>query len=198
MSKRSADARGVDMLAATGAGSRISSRRWLMRAIAAVLLLSLATGAPALAQGAPESDNGRFTFKEVPDGILRLDGRTGQVSLCSKVAEWACRMLADDRTALEEEIGRLLDENGALRKQLEARAPVPPETVPPRAPPPPPPTVAPPAPKQGERELNLPSDAEVTRMMAFLEKIWRRLLDMAQRTQRELDQERPGAQKNGI
>ena len=29
-------------------------------------------------------------------------------------------------------------------------------------------------------------------------KMWRRLLDMAQRTQRELEQERPGAQKNGI
>src|SRR5262252_9942469 len=124
-----------------------------MRAIAAVLLLALASGAPALAQGAPESDNGRFTFKEVPEGILRLDGRTGQVSLCSKVGEWACRSLADDRTALENEIGRLLDENAALRKQLEARAPVPPETVPPSAVTPPPPAVAPPPPpKQGERE----------------------------------------------
>ncbi|MBV8824726.1 MAG: hypothetical protein JO220_07065 [Hyphomicrobiales bacterium] len=169
-----------------------------MRAIAAVLLLSLATGAPALAEGAHENDNGRFTFKEVPDGMLRLDGRTGQVSLCSKVAEWACRTLADDRAALEEEIGRLLDENEALRKQLAARAPVPPETVPPNAAPPPPPAVAPAPPKQGERELNLPSDADVNRMMAFLEKMWRRLLDMAQRTQRELDQDRPRAQKNGI
>src|SRR5215468_5031381 len=104
-----------------------------MRAIVAVLLLGLAVGAPAVAQGAPESDNGRFTFKDVPDGILRLDGRTGHVSLCSKVSEWACRTLADDRAALENEIGRLLDENTALRKQLEARAPVPPETVPPSA-----------------------------------------------------------------
>src|SRR5215471_20157907 len=104
-----------------------------MRAIAAVLLLGLATGAPALAQGVPESENGRFTFKEVPDGVLRLDGRTGHVSLCSKVTEWACRTLADDRIALENEIGRLFDENAALRKQLEEarRAPVPPETVPP-------------------------------------------------------------------
>jgi len=169
-----------------------------MRAIAAVLLLGLATGAPALAEGAPESDNGRFTFKEVPDGILRLDGRTGHVSLCSKVTEWACRTLADDRTALENEIGRLLDENAALRKQLEARAPVPPETVPPSATTPPPPPVIAPTPKQGGREFNLPSDAEVNRMMAFLEKMWRRLLDMAQRTQRELDHDRPGAQKNGI
>jgi hypothetical protein len=171
-----------------------------MRAILAVLFLMLASGAPVLAQGAPESENGRFTFKEVPDGILRLDGRTGHVSLCRKVTEWACRTLADDRTALENEIGRLLDENAALRKQLEARAPVPAETVPPGPPTlKPPATVTPPLPpKQGEREFNLPSDAEVNRMMAFLEKMWRRLLDMAQRTQRELDHDRPGVQKNGI
>jgi hypothetical protein len=170
-----------------------------MRTIAAVLLLSLTAAAtPALAQRAGENDNGRFTFKEVPEGILRLDGRTGQVSLCSRVTEWACRTLADDRVALENEIGRLLDENAALRKQIEEarHAPVPPETVPPGAAPSPP-AAASPAPKQGERDLNLPSDADLNRMMAFLEKMWRRLLDMAQRTQRELEQDRPGAHKNG-
>jgi hypothetical protein len=170
-----------------------------MRAIAAVFLLGLVAGVtPAHAQRAPDSDNGRFTFKDVPDGILRLDSRTGQVSLCSRITEWACRTLADDRAALEREIGRLLDENAALRKQLEARAPVPPETVPPAPATPSPPAVAPTPPKRGERELNLPSDADVNRMMSFLEKIWRRLLDMAERTQRELDQDRPGVQKNRI
>ena len=62
-----------------------------MRTIAAVLLISLAAGVtPALAERPGESDNGRFTFKEVPEGILRLDGRTGQVSLCSRITEWAC------------------------------------------------------------------------------------------------------------
>jgi hypothetical protein len=186
-----------------------------MRAIAAVLLLGLAAGtAPAAAQGAPESDNGRFSFKEVPDGILRLDSRTGQVSLCGRITEWACRTLADDRAALESEIGRLLDENAALRKQLEAsRAPAPGETAPPAASVPNPPAaqstpnqqvapsapLAPPAaPKQSERELTLPSDADVNRMMSFLEKMWRRLLDMAQRTQRDFDQDHPNLHKNGI
>jgi len=170
-----------------------------MRAITAVLLLTLAAGiAPAAAERAADGDNGRFSFKDVPDGILRLDSRTGQVSLCSRVTEWACRTLADDREALEGEIAHLLDENAALRRQLEARPPVPPETVPPAASAPSPPAAAQPAPKQGERELTLPSDADVNRMMSFLEKMWRRLLDMAERTQRELDQDRPGVRKNGI
>jgi hypothetical protein len=171
-----------------------------MRMITAVLLLGLVAGlTPALAEGAGENDNGRFTFKEVPDGILRLDGRTGQVSLCSRITEWACRTLADDRVALENEIGRLFDENAALRKQLEEarHAPVPPETVPPSTATPTPPGATPPAGKPGERDLTLPSDADLNRVMAFLEKMWRRLLDMAQRTQREMEQERPGAHKNG-
>lgn len=172
-----------------------------MRAMAAVLLLVLAGAvAPVAAQRPDEGDNNRFTFKEVPEGILRLDGRTGQVSLCSRITEWACRTLADDRIALENEIGRLLDENALLRKQLEEarRAPVPPESVPPAAATPTPPPAASPAPKQGDRELTLPSDAEMNRMMAFLEKMWRRLLDMAQRTQREMEQDRSGVHKNGI
>jgi hypothetical protein len=190
-----------------------------MRMIAAVLLLGLAAGMPAAAQGAAEgSDNGRFTFKEVPDGLLRLDSRTGQVSLCSRISAWACRTLADDRVALENEIGRLLDENAALRKELEARGP--PSTGEPAAPNPqgapsgqsPPATQGPPnvlgtpnprgtpnpqaAPKRGERDFNLPSDVEVDRMMSFLEKMWRRLLDMTERTQRDFDQGHPRLHKN--
>jgi hypothetical protein len=180
-----------------------------MRIIAAVLLIGLAAGpVPAVAQGGADAgENGRFSFKEVPDGLLKLDSRTGQVSLCSRIgATWACRMLADDRAALESEIGRLFDENAALKKQLEARrAPAPgevgPQAVPrpegpaaPQAAPSPP---APPqaAPKSGERDLNLPSDRDLDRMMAFLEKMWRRLLDLAQRTQRDFDQGHPQQNK---
>ena len=168
-----------------------------MRLIAALLLVGLAAAAsPAAAQNPAEGDNGRFSFREVPDGMLRLDTRTGQVSLCSRVSEWACRTLADDRAALESEIGRLIDENAALRKQLEART-TPPAAAPGAANPPGAP--APQAePKRGDRDLNLPSDKDVDRMMAFLEKMWRRLLDMAQRTQRDLDKDNPDLHKNGI
>jgi hypothetical protein len=181
-----------------------------MRIIAAILLVGLAAGAPpAAAQSTDAGDSGRFSFKEVPDGLLRLDTRTGQVSLCSKVSEWACRTLADDRAALESEIGRLIDENAALRKQLEARAapqaspngpapvtPVlPPAATPPNGPPAPSPQAAP---KSGERDLTLPSDKDIDRMMAVLEKMWRRLLDMADRTRREFEQDHPNLHKNKI
>jgi len=163
-----------------------------MRMIAAVLLLGIAAGiAPAMAQGASEgSETGRYTFKDVPDGLLRLDSRTGQVSLCSRIAAtWACRTLPDDRLALENEIGRLLDENTALKKELQARAPAPAEPPVAVAPQPVPP--APPAaPKRSER-FQPPSDEDLDQMMSFLEKMWRRLRDMAERTQRDFDQKGP-------
>ena len=56
----------------------------MMRILLVATLLAL-SALPAQAQTAtPDSENGRFTFNQVPDGLLRLDTRTGQVSLCSK------------------------------------------------------------------------------------------------------------------
>ena len=57
-----------------------------------------------------------------PGQLLRLDGRTGQVSLCGRAAAgWACQAVPDERAALEAEIARLQDDNAALKKELLAR-----------------------------------------------------------------------------
>ena len=53
----------------------------MKRAIAAfALLLSLALVARAQDPG-PDSEHGRFTFKQVSDGLLRLDTSSGAVAL---------------------------------------------------------------------------------------------------------------------
>jgi len=141
-----------------------------MRPIALVLIAAAMLALPGQAMPA-ETDPARFSFKDVADGVLRLDSRTGQVSLCSRAsAAWTCQALPDDRAAFESEIGRLQDENTALRKDLAARG------VPPAS-----------GPKAAERQLDLPSDAEVERMMGVVEKMWRRLLEMAERTQRDFE-----------
>ena len=141
-----------------------------------IVLAVLAALIPAAqAQPALDSENGRYTFSQVSDGMLRLDTRTGAVSLCAKKdAGWACNAVPDERAALENEIARLQRENGALKKDMLARGLPLPGGV----------ASAPPADKQ--RELNLkvplPSDAEIDRVMSAFEKMWRRIVDMVQKT----------------
>ncbi|MEJ0075189.1 MAG: hypothetical protein WDO17_07040 [Alphaproteobacteria bacterium] len=145
------------------------SRSVIVLAILAVLVPA------AQAQPAPDSENGRYTFSQAPDGMLRLDTRTGAVSLCArKDTGWACTMVPDERAALDSEIGRLQRENGALKKDMLARGLPLPGGV----------ASAPSATTQ--RELNLkvplPSDAEIDRVMSAFERMWRRLVDMMQKT----------------
>lgn len=146
-----------------------------MRRMIIVLIAACAALAqPAHAQTAPDSENGRYTFSQVPDGMLRLDTRTGQVSLCAKQsAGWSCAPVPDERAALESEIARLQRENGALKKEMIARGLPLPNNVTGLSP-------------NDQRELQLkvplPSDAEIDRVMSTLEKMWRRLVDMVQKT----------------
>jgi hypothetical protein len=147
-----------------------------MRVLAVAFTLLLAQFAVASAQTAtPDNENGRYSFYPVADGALRLDTRTGQVSQCSRSdAGWACKVMADERSALESEIGRLQGENAALKKELLARGlPLP--------------GGSPPVAKPGESELKLPSDAEVDKVISFLDKVWRRLVEMGRSLQKETE-----------
>ncbi|WP_294537004.1 hypothetical protein [uncultured Rhodoblastus sp.] len=67
---------------------------------------------------AGDAANGRFVMTPVAEGFLRLDTRSGQVSLCTLNAGQAqCRASADERAALEAEIDRLARENAAFKGQ---------------------------------------------------------------------------------
>lgn len=147
----------------------------MIRSALVLIVLALAATSAAAQGAAPDAENGRFSFNQVPEGLLRLDTRTGQVSLCSKrEAGWACQVVPDERAVLESEVARLQAENGALKKEMIARG----------VPLPGPTTGAPPK-VRPEVELRLPSDAELDRVMTFMEKAWRRLLDMVDEMQRE-------------
>ena len=145
-----------------------------MRSAALLALVFVLVTPAAFAQSAPDTENGRYTFSPVTDGMLRLDTRTGAVSLCArKEAVWSCNSVPDERAALDNEIARLQRENGALKKDMLARGLPLPGGVVGGAP-------------ADQRELNLkvplPSDAEIDRVMSAFERMWRRLIDMAKRT----------------
>jgi hypothetical protein len=149
-----------------------------------VLILAFVTvqGSSARAQALPDTENGRYTLAPVEDGILRLDTRTGAMSICNnKHVGWSCYAMPDERAALDTEIGRLQRDNERLQEQLAQRAP--PQTSKNEEPPKRPATPSPPPTSESGRnpDLSLPSDRDLDRAMAFLEKAWRRLIDMAHR-----------------
>ena len=164
-----------------------SHRRRAVVALAAVALCTTAAGA-ALAQSAPDTDNGRYTLSPVADGFLRLDTRTGAVSTCTSKGGWTCRLVPDERAALDTEIGRLQKENLKLKEQLAQREP--PVTG----------KIDSPLAKEdslkkgapgdkAERpkiELELPADHD--KLMAWFDRIWDQLVEMAVRMQKKLSE----------
>jgi hypothetical protein len=139
----------------------------MIRFVLALTLAGALIAPPAHAQ-TPETEDNRYQFNRVEDGYLRLDLKSGQVSLCSRrAAGWACQAVPDDRAAYDGEIARLQGENAALKKAMLDRGAPLPGGVTPDAP------VA-----RGDRDLKLPSHAEVDRMVSAVEKVWRRLVEM--------------------
>ncbi|RXH21319.1 MULTISPECIES: hypothetical protein [Bradyrhizobium] len=145
-------------------------------------------GGLVAAESAPDGENGRYSMAPIPEGVLRLDTRTGTVSTCSKNgAGWACYAVPDERTALDAEIGRLQAEVEKLKGQL-AAGPTVSGKIDEALPKSDPLKKAEPRSAEGERkiEIPLPSDQDVDRVMSFLEKAWRRLIDMANRVQKDV------------
>jgi hypothetical protein len=151
-----------------------------MNRIATAALLVLFATAPAGAQQQPtDTENGRYMFDRSQDNFVRLDTRTGQVAVCGRrTTGWTCEAIAEERTALEAEIARLQGDNATLKKELMSRGLPLPGTVKPDAPAP----VA----KNRESELKLPSQADVDRMMSFMENVWRRMVEMITNFQKDL------------
>jgi hypothetical protein len=138
-----------------------------MNTLTAVVIVLVLTVAEAHGVE-PDTAHGRYAFQAVPDGLMRLDTVTGQVSLCAKhAAGWVCTAVADDRAALDAELGRLAGENARLRGALAAHGLSLPDGV------------------TGEAGAgqDLPDDRQLDRVMGFFERLWRHLIDMVRTLQ---------------
>jgi len=156
---------------------------------AAAVLFCLGGSGSAAAASMPDTENGRYALAPVADGVLRLDTRTGAVSTCNNTGTgWACYAVPDERAALDAEIGRLQADNEKLKTELAAREPAAPGKI--DEPLPKAESLEKPEPKvaEGERkiEIPLPSDRDMDRMMSFLERAWRRLVEIANRMQKDI------------
>jgi hypothetical protein len=171
--------------------SKFSISKFTMAVAAGVLLVSNA----AMAQSAPDIENGRFTLSPAGDGFMRLDTRTGAITTCTNSsAGWACYAVPDERAAMDAEIGRLQADNDRLKAALAAREPVASDkTVEalPKGDSLKGDSLKKPEPKAAEAErkieIPLPSDRDMDRVMSFVERAWRRLIEMANRVQRDVN-----------
>jgi hypothetical protein len=157
--------------------------------IIATFAFGLAGIAPAAAESMPDSENGRYTLSPVTDGVIRLDTRTGTVSTCNNTGTgWACYAVPDERAAFDAEIGRLQADNERLKAQLAEREPAIGGKTGEALPKSDSLKKADPKVADGERkiEIPLPSDQDVDRVVSFLERAWRRLMEMANRMQKDV------------
>ncbi|MBX9821766.1 MAG: hypothetical protein K2Y19_14115 [Afipia birgiae] len=154
-----------------------------------MLAATLMFGHEARAQVAPDTENGRYTLSPVTDGFLRLDTRNGVMSICTNKSGWICRLVPDERAALDTEIGRLQTDNKNLREQLAQRdtvtgktdAPLAKEDSKKSAQASPDSKASP-----GRIELQLPPEHE--KLLALIDRVWDRLIEMAVRLQKRLSE----------
>ena len=139
-----------------------------------VILMAMVTAGAVPTPAAP-SDHPRYGFEPVDDGaFLRLDRRTGWVSPCHRqhAVGWTCRMASEERIMLEDEVGRLQSENAVLKKAVASHGLWPPSGG----------QSAPPAPRAGTAG----SSGDVGESAPFIERIWRRVVKMVARLQRDV------------
>ena len=141
-------------------------------------MMSLTAFAAASAQPAtPDSENGRYSFNAVVDGVLRLDtpDRSG-------LAVQSERRRLDLQSGSRRAVGAGdRDRPPAGRKRDTEEGTVGPWAAGTRC--------AKSARRRaaGESELKLPSDAEVDKVISFLEKAWRRLLEMGREVLKDVE-----------
>jgi len=159
------------------------------KAVAAAAFAACMAGSGAIAESMPDTENGRYSLAPVADGVIRLDTRTGTVSTCNNSgAGWACYAVPDERAALDAEIGRLEADNERLKAEIAAREAVVGGKTDEALPKSDPLKKSEPKAADSERkiEIPLPSDQDMDRMMSFLERAWRRLVEMANRMQKDV------------
>ena len=92
---------------------------WRVLSATAALVIMGAIS-PAMAQPSTgDTQNGRYAMTPAPGGFLRMDTRTGAVSLCSlRDGNVTCASSTSDRGAADAEVARLAKENADLRERL--------------------------------------------------------------------------------
>ena len=81
--------------------------------------ISLILAAVFAASVASAAEPDRYRLEKTAEGYVRMDTRTGEMSICEeRWGELVCRMAADERTAFQDELERLQSDMDALEGRL--------------------------------------------------------------------------------
>ena len=117
-----------------------------------------------LPDAAAHEEEQRYSLEKTAEGYVRLDTRTGEMSICSEASgQLVCRMAADERTAFEDEIDRVTARLQDVEKRLTALEGNPPATP----------------------SAGLPSEQDFEKTLSYMERFFRRFIGIV----KDLDQE---------
>jgi hypothetical protein len=72
-----------------------------------------------LPHAAAGQDTERYTLERSGNGYVRMDRKTGEMSICEeRSGQLVCRLAADERSALQDEVDRLQDRLSGLEKRI--------------------------------------------------------------------------------
>ncbi len=148
---------------------------------AALSCLSLSAAHCVALADAADDGKGRYTMSPVEGGVLRLDKETGVMALCTRRGDKLACDPVEDRAAGEAgRLGKLEDENRALRnriKALEDGAMV---------------GDAPKAPDAPENKMQLPTEEEVDKALDYAERMFKKFRDRIQKADPSQPKPKPG------
>jgi hypothetical protein len=122
----------------------------------AALIASLAVAA-ALPASAVAQETDRYTLERSGDGYVRMDRRTGEMSICSeRSGQLVCKIAADERSAFQDEVDRLQERLAGLEKRVAEL-----ETV-----------------RRIDPEALLPTDEQFEKSLGYMERFFRRFMDI--------------------
>ncbi|EKF44558.1 hypothetical protein NA8A_02410 [Nitratireductor indicus C115] len=122
----------------------------------AATLAAVALAGPALAQDAE-----RFRLERTDDGYVRMDTKTGAMSICrERQGQLVCTLAADERTAYEDDVAVLRERLKALEDRVATL-------------------------ETGGSKADIPSEEEFDETLGLMEKFMRRFMGIVKDFEKE-------------
>jgi wyosine [tRNA(Phe)-imidazoG37] synthetase (radical SAM superfamily) len=116
----------------------------------------------ALPLAASAQDADRYTLEKSGNAYVRMDRKTGEMSICEeRTGQLVCRLAADERAAFQDELDRFQDRLSSLEKRVVEL-----ETA-----------------SRPNTEKALPTEEEFEKSLGYMERFFRRFMDIV----RDLD-----------